>query len=113
MKIIQYRREVSGVAHDVKIVWSVENENIAKGEAVGGVYEVFDDGQPEVVVITVEERLSALEKSVVPGEYIAGKWYYKGDRISYGGAVYVCIAPDGVVCTWNPDEYPAYWRKEE
>lgn len=28
-----------------------------------------------------------------------------------GGSVYTCIAPAGVVCTWSPDEYPAYWEK--
>jgi hypothetical protein len=42
-------------------------------------------------------------------EYVAGKWYYKGDKISYGGKHYVCVAPEGAVCNWNPDEYPAYW----
>lgn len=43
-------------------------------------------------------------------EYIPGKWYYKGDKVSYNGKTYVCCAPDGAVCTWNPDEYPAYWE---
>lgn len=42
-------------------------------------------------------------------EYVAGKWYRSGDKISYGGKSYVCAAPEGAVCTWNPDEYPAYW----
>lgn len=42
-------------------------------------------------------------------EYVAGKWYRNGDKISYGGKNYVCTAPSGAVCTWNPDEYPAYW----
>lgn len=86
------------------------NEAAALKEAYNGEYTVEDDGQPEEV--TIEDRVTALEKAVSPGEYVPGKWYYKGDRISYNGEVYVCIAPDGVVCTWNPDEYPAYWRKE-
>ena len=51
------------------------------------------------------------EEEVIP-EYVVGKWYYKGDKITYNGEVYVCIAPEGVVCTWNPDEYPPYWEKE-
>lgn len=113
MKKISYDIDIGGVMHVVTLPWSEDNEKLAATEAFEGVYEVFDDGKPEVVVITVEERLTALEKSVVPGEYVAGKWYYKGDRISYNGAVYVCIAPDGVVCTWNPDEYPAYWLEED
>lgn len=42
-------------------------------------------------------------------EYVVGKWYYAGDKITYKDKHYVCIAPDGAVCNWNPDEYPAYW----
>lgn len=42
-------------------------------------------------------------------EYVPGKWYRTGDRCTYEGAVYTCIAPDGVVCVWSPAEYPAYW----
>ena len=69
-----------------------------------------------------ERRIAALEKGANTGEgdstaeypeYIAGKWYYTGDRITYGGKQYVCAAPDGQVCTWSPDEYPAYWTEEE
>lgn len=25
---------------------------------------------------------------------------------------HVCTAPAGTVCTWNTDEYPAYWSIE-
>lgn len=44
-------------------------------------------------------------------EYVAGKWYYAGDKIYFNGENYECIAPNGQVCTWNPNEYPAYWTK--
>lgn len=43
-------------------------------------------------------------------EYIPGKWYRAGDRVTYDGKVYTCIAPDGVVCVWSPAEYPDYWE---
>lgn len=43
-------------------------------------------------------------------EYVVGKWYYNGDKISYEGKNYVCIAPDGQVCVWNPTDYPPYWE---
>lgn len=42
-------------------------------------------------------------------EYAPGKWYHAGDKVTYDGKVYVCTAPDGVVCVWSPAEYPAYW----
>lgn len=63
----------------------------------------------------LEARIAALEN---PGEeteeypaYIVGKWYYNGDKITYNGKRYVCAAPSGAVCTWNPDEYPVYWTE--
>lgn len=37
--------------------------------------------------------------------------YYKGDGITWKGKKYDCIEPDGVAVVWNPDEYPAYWKK--
>ena len=46
-------------------------------------------------------------------DYVVGKWYRTGDRVTFDGAEYTCIAPDGVVCTWSPAEYPAYWELAE
>lgn len=43
-------------------------------------------------------------------EYEVGKWYYAGDKVSFNGKTYKCIAPDGVVCVWTPTEYPTYWE---
>lgn len=66
-------------------------------------------------LIDLENRVRKLEQGEpeTPAEeypeYVAGKWYYAGDKISYGGKHYVCSAPEGAVCNWNPDEYPAYW----
>ena len=67
----------------------------------------------------LDKRVSALEKenggedapSVEYHEYEVGKWYYTGDKVSFEGANYTCIAPDGVVCVWSPSAYPAYWEK--
>lgn len=44
-------------------------------------------------------------------EYVVGKWYYGGDIISFEGKNYICTAPEGQVCTWNPVEYPPYWNE--
>lgn len=44
-------------------------------------------------------------------EYESGKWYYAGDKVTFDGKVYECIAPDGVVCTWSPADYPVYWSE--
>ena len=63
----------------------------------------------------LEQRVKALETgSTEPGEaypdYVVGKWYYSGDKITFEGGKYKCIAPDGVVCVWYPKEYPVYWE---
>lgn len=68
-----------------------------------------------------EKRILALENAGVDDdtatgdttadEYVVGKWYYTGDKVMFEDAEYVCIAPEGSVCTWSPKEYPAYWDK--
>lgn len=66
----------------------------------------------------LDRRVAALEAGEsgdgeaeeYPG-YVAGKWYYNGDKVSYNGKRYTCIAPSGVVCVWSPDEYATYWEE--
>ncbi len=64
----------------------------------------------------LEKRIRALEgnadeETETYPEYQDGKWYYSGDKCSFDGANYICIAPDGVVCVWSPSAYPTYWEK--
>lgn len=64
----------------------------------------------------LDKRLLAVENGCVttePEEYpefVVGKWYYTGDKVSFEGTNYVCIAPEGTVCVWSPKDYPAYWE---
>ena len=44
-------------------------------------------------------------------EFIKDYWYYKGDKITFNNKKYICIAPDGQVCVWSPDDYPTYWEE--
>ena len=80
-------------------------------------------------LIELERRVTLLENKAVNSgasgsdteagteetvaEFVEGKWYYAGDKVSYNGATYTCIAPEGVVCVWSPDAYAAYWQIEE
>lgn len=69
----------------------------------------------------VEARLAALEdganepengeETEEPEEYAAGKWYYAGDVVRWKDKAYECIAPEGVVCVWSPEEYPEHWKE--
>lgn len=72
----------------------------------------------------MDERLRVIEQKLsdsteVPApeenipEYEVGKWYRNGDKISFAGKVYICVAPDGQICVWNPKEYPTYWELVE
>lgn len=71
----------------------------------------------------LDKRVKVLEAALLGGgssgddtseatypEYEGGKWYYNGDIVSFEGATYQCIAPDGVVCVWSPSGYPDYWE---
>lgn len=65
----------------------------------------------------LERRVAALEQTNSSGateemvtEYVAGKWYYNGDKCLFEGKTYTCTAQEGVVCVWSPAEYPAYWE---
>ena len=72
------------------------------------------------VIAKLEEfdrRLSAIENGNVNTEtteeypeFVVGKWYYNGDKVSFEGKNYVCIASEGTVCVWSPKDYPAYWE---
>lgn len=73
-------------------------------------------------LLDLDQRVKALEDQAAPGAggessgdeypaYVAGKWYYAGDKVTHDGKRYTCIAPAGQVCTWSPAEYPAYWSE--
>lgn len=36
--------------------------------------------------------------------------YHNGDKATWNGQHYTCIAPEGTACVWDPDTYPAYWQ---
>ena len=70
-------------------------------------------------------RVAALEGKVVPTdpETPVEEWpayvqptgahdaYHTGDKVTFNGKHYICIAPEGVAVVWSPDTYPAYWEE--
>lgn len=65
----------------------------------------------EARVVKLEDPEAELEEPVVTYEpYDPHKWYYKDMTCSFEGKNYICIAPEGVVCTWSPAGYPSYWK---
>ena len=73
----------------------------------------------EARIVALEAKLEGAEdvapedteESVSYEEFIVGKWYYTGNRITFEGKNYVCIAPEGTVCVWSPTDYPSYWEE--
>lgn len=74
----------------------------------------------------LDKRMNVVEKKLATDEptedtttettyadYERDKWYYNGDIVRFDDVLYICTAPDGVVCVWSPSEYPAYWKVAE
>jgi hypothetical protein len=71
------------------------------------------------------ERVAALEGKVEPADpdapaeeypaYVqptgAHDAYHAGDKVTFNGKRYICIAPEGVAVVWAPDVYPDYWEE--
>lgn len=75
-------------------------------------------------ITELEQRVRALESANAEPdagdepaadatEFVVGKWYYAGDKVTFEGKTYSCIAPDGTTCVWSPKDYPAYWELVE
>lgn len=68
----------------------------------------------EARIVKLEDPEAEPEEPVVTYEpYNPHKWYYKDMTCSFEGRNYICIAPEGVVCTWSPSGYPSYWKLVE
>lgn len=127
-KVIESKRfELSDILTKIDTLWvqgSITDDQ--KGRLVQLAREYANVQNSIDVMAKLEEldrRLAALENgnvnTPVEGEeetveeYIVGKYYYNGDKISFDANTYICTAPEGVVCVWSPSEYPAYWEIEE
>lgn len=80
------------------------------------------------LLIEHENRIRALEARLAEGgeaeggetgavklydEYVVGTPTTNGDHWSWGGVNYtVANVPEGHVCVWSPEGYPAYWIKD-
>lgn len=118
--VINSRRYVlADMLHKIDTLWAQGDlDDEQRTELIALARDKADMAQEVNVLARLEEleqRVRALEDgSTEPGEaypdYVVGKWYYSGDKITFEGVKYKCIAPDGAVCTWAPKEYPAYWE---
>ena len=112
--------DLNAITKKIKTLW-VENE-LTDAQYAELVQQAKDGAKAENSIDIVDKleeldkRLIALEKAdntteQTVADFAEGKWYYTGDKISFEGENYVCIAPEGTVCVWSPKGYPAYWGK--
>lgn len=120
--VINTRRYVlADMLHKIDTLWAQGDIDDEQRTELIALAQGNVDAEQEVNVLAkleeLEQRVKALEESgsADPGEeypdYVAGKWYYNGDKITFESGKYKCIAPAGVVCVWSPREYAAYWEK--
>ncbi len=58
---------------------------------------------------STEETMNEYPEYVAPtGAHDA---YHAGDKVTYNGVKYICIAPEGAAVVWNPDVMPSYWQE--
>lgn len=113
------RYVLADMLHKIDTLWAQGDiDDVQRTELIALAQGNADTAQEVNMLAKLEEleqRVRALETgSTELGEaypdYVVGKWYYSGDKITFEGGKYKCIAPDGVVCVWSPKEYPVYWE---
>ena len=105
-ELMELAREKANVQQSIDV--------LAKLEELDKRVKALEDAKANTDTSDSEEETETEEPTepTYP-EYVAGKWYYAGDVVTFEGSTYTCIAPDGQVCTWSPTEYPAYWEELE
>lgn len=126
--------DLADLLHRIDVLYAGGRLTDEEREALVG--EAREKADPAAAYAPVEQRLEALEawrteveRRLVAieaggdepeepeGEYPpyvqptgAHDAYHNGDKVTWNGERYVCTAPDGVACVWDPGTYPAYWR---
>ena len=84
---------------------------MAKGTKFGSLHSVADLRliQQSVKITPAKPRLNLLDVPGANGKVDLTE--ANGAGVTFESKKYDCIAPEGVVCTWSPAEYPTYWQE--
>ena len=106
-ELMQFARDNANPDKDIEQNTDIVKQLMAKVTALEQTAAAMD-----AHIKKLEDPESEPEEPAVTYEpYNPHKWYYKDMTCSFEGKNYVCIAPDGVVCTWSPKDYPNYWQE--
>ena len=121
-KVIESKNfELSAFLKKIDVLWVQGNITDSERVELFNLARKYADVQNSIDVLNkledLDKRVKALEEAKadaptteVVEQYMVGKWYYNGDKVTFEGSVYECIAPMSYPCTWSPSEYPAYWQ---
>lgn len=111
-----------GITDDEKTeLVSLARENAQPESSYAPLQEQIEKAFAQIAALS--ERVTALEQGGGEEPEPSDEWpeyvqptgahdaYFNGDKVTWNGKHYICIAPDGAACVWNPDAYPAYWQE--
>ena len=116
--------ELSGILAKLDTLWlqgsitdAERRELMAMARAKADPQNTFAPLQAQIDALAI--RVAALEGEKAPaGEYpqyvqptVSHDAYHAGDKVTFGGMRYVCVAPEGVAVVWSPEVYPSYWEE--
>lgn len=116
--------ELSGILAKIDTLWlqgsitdAERMELMAMARAKADPQNTFAPLQAQIDALAI--RVAALEGEKAPaGEYPqyvqptgSHDAYRAGDKVTFGGMRYVCVAPEGVAVVWSPEVYPSYWEE--
>lgn len=97
-----------------------ENSYASMQERMDAMYVELEELKARVKTLEINdaaENETTEDTTEDYSEYIAPTGahdaYHAGDKVTYNGEKYICVAPEGVAVVWNPDVMPSYWQKEE
>lgn len=74
------------------------------------VLEMLLEHETRIRALEANTNVNTPEVETVPG-FVVGKTYLRGDKVTFEGKVFECVAPEGAVCVWSPADYAAYWQE--
>ena len=97
-----------------------ENSYAGQQERMDALYKELNALKERIIALESEGTTEDAEETpeVTEDEYAeyvaptgAHDAYYAGDKVTYNGMKYICVAPKGAAVVWNPNVMPSYWQE--
>lgn len=97
-----------------------ENSYAGVQERMDAMYKELNALKERIIALESEGTTEDTEETpeVTEDEYAeyvaptgAHDAYYAGDKVTYNGVKYICVAPKGAAVVWNPNVMPSYWQE--